>query len=245
MKAILLAAGRGTRISRSVGIPKSTLPIDDGRTIIEHSVKLLIENGIEVVVVTGYMEEHVREALSGYPVRFYYNPFFSVTNSAGSLWMAEKELEGDVIIGNADVFWEQPILDILLGKKDDVIILGDKSRVIVGDYFFKLKDGKIVDHGKTLEPKDRDCEYVGLCFIGSDRVGQFRDNLDDLIRKERYDRWWENALYDYRDEMQIDVRDVGELFWSEVDYYSDYESIQSYIRTRDASLKLRQPPIGK
>ena len=244
MKAILLEAGRGTRISRSVGIPKSTLPIGD-QSIVEHSVRLLIENGIDVVVVTGYMEENVRRALSKYPVKFYYNPFFAVTNSAGSLWMARDELDGDVIIGNADVFWEQPILDILLDSKKGVTILGDKSRTIVGDYFFKLKDGKIVDHGKTLEPKDRDCEYVGLCMIRSDIVKQFKDNLDDLNKKERYDRWWENALYDYRDDLPIKVADVGGLFWSEVDYYSDYESILEYIDTGDSSVKLRQPKIGK
>ena len=46
MKAILLAAGRGTRIARNVEmVPKSTLPID-GEPLIRRSVALLQKAGI-------------------------------------------------------------------------------------------------------------------------------------------------------------------------------------------------------
>ena len=48
MKAILLAAGRGTRIARNVEmVPKSTLPID-GEPLIRRSVALLQKAGMPV-----------------------------------------------------------------------------------------------------------------------------------------------------------------------------------------------------
>lgn len=237
MKAILLAAGRGTRISRTVNIPKSTLPIGD-MTIIEHSVDLFKKNGIDVVVVTGFMRTNIEKALENYDVKFYYNPFFSVTNSAGSLWMAESELNDDVIIGNADVYWEQPVLDILLNSKKDVDILADKSRAEIGDYFFKTENEYIVGYGKELKHGERDCEYVGLCKISKNVIDIFRKHLEDLMVNERYDKWWENALYDYKEEMPIHVSDVGDLFWSEVDYYADYECILNYLKTLDPKSKL-------
>ena len=57
MKAILLAAGRGTRISRMVeAVPKSTLPID-GIPLIRHTVELFSSAGIECVVGVGYQKE--------------------------------------------------------------------------------------------------------------------------------------------------------------------------------------------
>ena len=63
MKAILLAAGRGTRISRMVKeIPKSTLPIN-GRPLIQLTVELLQKYGIETVVCVGYQQQAIREAL--------------------------------------------------------------------------------------------------------------------------------------------------------------------------------------
>ena len=65
MKAILLAAGRGTRIARNVEmVPKSTLPID-GEPLIRRSVALLQKAGMQCIVCTGYKEEKVKEALEG------------------------------------------------------------------------------------------------------------------------------------------------------------------------------------
>ena len=61
MKAILLAAGRGTRIARNVEmVPKSTLPID-GEPLIRRSVALLQKAGMQCIVCTGYKEEKVKE----------------------------------------------------------------------------------------------------------------------------------------------------------------------------------------
>ena len=63
MKAILLAAGRGTRIARNVEmVPKSTLPID-GEPLIRRSVALLQIAGMQCIVSNGYKEEKVKEEL--------------------------------------------------------------------------------------------------------------------------------------------------------------------------------------
>ncbi len=60
MKAILLAAGKGTRIARNVErVPKSTLPID-GVPLIRRSVELLQAAGLECIVCTGYEENKPR-----------------------------------------------------------------------------------------------------------------------------------------------------------------------------------------
>lgn len=54
MKAILMAAGRGTRISRTIDDKcKCTLDIG-GQSLIRHTVEMLIKNNIEVHIVVGY-----------------------------------------------------------------------------------------------------------------------------------------------------------------------------------------------
>ena len=71
---------------------------------------MLLEYGVDVTVIVGYRHEDVRQALEGLPVHFVFNPFFDVTNSIGSLWMAREGLmEEDTIIANADVFWGREI----------------------------------------------------------------------------------------------------------------------------------------
>lgn len=63
MKAILLAAGRGTRIARNVEmVPKSTLPID-GEPLIRRSVALLQKAGMQCIVCTGYKERKGKRSI--------------------------------------------------------------------------------------------------------------------------------------------------------------------------------------
>ena len=112
MKAVLLAAGRGTRIARNVEmVPKSTLPVD-GIPLIRRSVSLLQSKGLECVVCTGYREDKIREALDGMvQITYCYNPFYDITNSIASLWFARNELDDDLLVLNADVYFSKDILD--------------------------------------------------------------------------------------------------------------------------------------
>ncbi|MBR3003449.1 MAG: NTP transferase domain-containing protein, partial [Lachnospiraceae bacterium] len=101
MKAILLAAGVGTRIVKDIGpMPKSMLEVD-GQPLIVHTVQLLQKNNMEVTVITGFQHRVIEEALKDLGVTIYYNPFYAVTNSIGSLWYAREELNTDeVFIAN-------------------------------------------------------------------------------------------------------------------------------------------------
>ena len=230
MKAILLAAGRGTRISKRIQeIPKSTLPIGD-KPLIRRTVEMMIAAGIEPIVCVGYKHEKVYEALEGLPVKFFYNPFYDVTNSIASLWFAREELDDDMIVMNADVFFSTDILNKLLDDKRPVILASDKSRTATGDYFFALGDNNCVrKYGKDIPLEERDCEYVGLAKITKDFVPKFKDQLKVLIDSQKHGCWWEEVLYTLSDREQIHTIDVDGMFWSEIDYFDDYQRILNYI----------------
>lgn len=225
MKAILLAAGRGTRISRYIGeSPKSTLDIG-GMPLIKHTTQLLLDNGIAVTVVIGYKKEMVVNALQGLNVKYFYNPFYDVTNSIASLWFAKKELySDDIIIANADVFWEQDILDVLLSDERDQVMLMDSSRNM--DYLFKCDGVRLIAHGKQL--KDFSGEYVGVAKIGRSFLAKFLARLETLIERQHHDLWWENVLYSFIDELEVNVKDISGMFWSEIDFIEDYNKIMEY-----------------
>lgn len=235
MKAILMAAGMGTRISQKTSRPKSLLKVGE-ESIIRHTVKMLQSNGIEdITIIVGFKDEYIREELKDFNVKIYYNPFYRVTNSIASLWFAREELDAkdSIILANADVFWEEDILNDIKNAKEDVIILGDKSRTTVGDYFFKCKDNKIVDYGKELTLENRTCEYVGIAKISKEFIKDFKNNMEILIKNEDYNLWWENILYSLSDEKDIIVRDVEGKFWGEVDTIEDYDRILKYLESKE------------
>lgn len=235
MKAILLAAGRGTRISRMVKeIPKSTLPVD-GTPLIRLTVEMLQRRGIETSVCVGYQQDAIHDALKGYDVNYYVNPFYDVTNSIASLWFARQELEGECLILNADVFVSDTILEMILEDCHPAVMLVDKTRRINGDYFFATTDnGCIKEYGKDLPLQFRSCEYVGIAKISSDFMPVFVNRLNQLINESRHDMWWENTLYSFtnKNEYEIYTKDVEGSFWSEIDYFDDYERILNYLSSQ-------------
>ena len=228
-KAILMAAGRGTRISRAIDDNcKCTLDIG-GMPLIRHTVQMLVDAGVEVHLVVGFQKYRIKESLQGLPVTYHDNIFYSITNSLASLWFAKDELKGDaVILGNADVFWEENLLSVLLEESRDCVMLCDSSRADQGDYLFNVVDGAIVAYGKGLDCQQANCEYVGLALIQGKMVTKCRQRLMQMIEWQRHGDWWEQVLYSMTSERPIWAKDIVGHFWAEIDYIEDYNRILEY-----------------
>lgn len=240
MKAIILAAGVGSRISRHVDKPKCLLEIE-GKSILRRTMEMLLRNDIQPMVVAGYQHQQLEDNLADLSVPIRYNPFFRVTNSLGSLWFARDfiPLDETLFLMNADVFWEQDIMDILLGEKKDALLLADSSlqRLQDGDYFFGCDGERIVKYGKELARSIRTHEYVGVGKVEPSFIPYFTAKMNQLIEDEHYDYWWENILYQCSSERDVYIRDVKGHFWAEVDYIEDYERIMAYIWGREGEQK--------
>lgn len=232
MKAILMAAGKGTRISRMIEeVPKSTLPIN-GVPLIRHTIQMLLEANMEVYVCLGYEKEKIIEALEGLDVTYYNNPLYDITNSIVSLWFAREQIKDDVLLLNADVYFSKKILDKLLSDEHEAVVAMDTGRVEVGDYFFQTVNGCVKKYGKDLPRSERNCEYVGIAKIKKEFSEVFTNQMNKLIDSQQHGRWWEEVLYTMTEEKDIYTIDVKGCFWSEIDYFDDYERILAYIQNQ-------------
>lgn len=234
MKAFLLAAGKGSRISKNIpDIPKCTLDVG-GKPLILRTVEMFLSHGVEVVVIVGYRDWCIRDILKDYPVNIVYNPFYDVTNSIGSLWMAKDYFSAeDTIIANADVFWSKSLFDFICDQKKDVFMLSDIQRVLDGDYFFRTENDVIKDYGKELKVSERSCEYVGIAFIGQKVIGDFLERLILKVSRQEHQCWWENVLYDMTSDRDIYSVDVEGRFWAEIDFIEDYHRIIEYVKNNE------------
>ena len=231
MRALILAAGRGTRISRYLsGKPKCTVDIG-GITLIENTVKKLNNVGIkDIALIVGYKQDEIKKVLNNYNVDFYYNPFYDVTNSVASAWFAKnfiKENE-DIIIMNGDVYLETSLLKNIISEDLSPVLFADNTRREEADYKLFYKDNILIKYGKELEGSDITGEYVGISKIGKNFIKKFKESLEFMIENQKHSLWWENALYRLSDKHNIYVKDVEGKFWAEVDYIEDYERILSF-----------------
>src|SRR6516225_8195377 len=98
MKALILAAGPGTRIQSVHGDrPKCLIRFNDSRsTILDHQIKNLLSAGVNNIgIVVGYEKDqiiqHVATRYGAWRRNFFFieNPIFARTNNTFSLWLAQ------------------------------------------------------------------------------------------------------------------------------------------------------------
>lgn len=233
MRALLLAAGKGTRISRYLsGNPKCTVDIG-GEPLICYTLNLLKKKGItEVAMVLGYKAEIIRETVRDFDVKFYTNPFYDVTNSIASAWFAKEFLKDtdDLLIMNADVFLEEGILDEMMASKYSPVLFSDETRKEEADYKFYYENNILMKYGKELTGADITGEYIGAAKLDADFIPEFVRQLEAMIATQQHSVWWENVLYAMTDRREIYVQNIENKFWAEVDYIEDYERILKYCR---------------
>lgn len=122
MKAIILAAGEGTRLRPyTLDRPKCLVEID-GRSLLDRQLAVLCHRGIdEIILIGGYRAEALRDKAA----RLYLNPRYAETNMAWTLFCAEEELMGEIIISYGDIVYCGKILDDLLASKGDISVAID------------------------------------------------------------------------------------------------------------------------
>jgi choline kinase len=234
MKVIIMAAGVGTRLKKKFGnVPKCCTDVG-GESLIQRTLRLLQTHGLhDVTIITGYQSGLVRSQINPrFKVRYYLNPFFNVTNSVASLWFARKELDGsdDVMLMNADMFFEPTLLDQVMAVNDPAVMFADPRRREEADYKFKYIDGMLKAYGKDLPLSETTGEYIGIAKIHRGFVPDFRTRVDQLIGFQQHGLWWEDALYKMcGDGFAIQVREISDCFWAEVDYIEDYERITAFL----------------
>lgn len=233
MKALLLAAGKGTRISRYLnGKPKCTVEIAPGLPLIQYTVDLLKSKGItDIAIVTGYKKNVIEDLLHDQGIKFYYSPFFDITNSIVSAWFARDFIkDDDIIIMNADVFCEEKLYDKIFETKQSPVMFYDTGRIEEADYKFYCENSKIVKYGKELTPDETSGEYVGIAKMDKEFLPTFVKQIETLVEQQQHSIWWENVLYSLTDKMPITACDIAPMFWAEVDYIEDYERIIEFVK---------------
>lgn len=228
MKAIILAAGRGSRLSAAGwDKPKCLLALNEG-TLLDNLLLSLTENGVkEAAIVVGYRKELVMEAASAHEVNITYveNPDYAETNTINSLWRAAEFVDDDVIYFNADVFFDHRIVAKLMAKKDSTLAVEPKQcgeeevKVVLG------ADRRIVHIGKGFRPAGCDGEFIGIGVFRREIWPDFREALHyyNEVTKER-NLFFEVALDRICDKHIVRAMDISPYPVIEIDTPEDLKA---------------------
>jgi choline kinase len=117
--ALLLAAGTGSRLYPLTQNAPKCLTVVNGRSILERLVSCLNRHGFKrLVVVTGYLENHIRDFLGNQvgslKIEYVFSPLYETTNNSYSLWMARKVINEAFLLVESDLVFDESLLDALL-----------------------------------------------------------------------------------------------------------------------------------
>ena len=229
MKAIILAAGRGSRLyPYTEHIPKCLLDIG-GETIIENQLNHLRDCGVdEVVVVVGFSYKRVEEFLTSYSppgikIKTLYNPFYRNADSLISLWTARCEMNDDIVVMNGDDVFVRGVLEKVIEQRNENICLPVKVKKIYEDEDMKakLKGDLVVEISKhILKPS---AESIGIRIFRGMGVELMKRAIEEEVREEGAEKkWYVSAIKRLITKgYKIKCLDIGGLFWMDVDYPRD------------------------
>ena len=128
MKALILAAGLGSRLQSLTKFKPKALIEVAGKPIMAYQLDALIANGISHIgVVTGYQGDKIRSFVSKfYPnlrVCFFDNPIYDKSNSAYSFWLAKDfVIDSSYIHLNCDIVFSHRLLQYVIQNQNQNVL---------------------------------------------------------------------------------------------------------------------------
>jgi len=224
MKAVILAAGRGTRIRSVHGEhPKCLIEVDN-TTILDHQLDALSMVGInDVAIVVGYEKEQIlahvnARTLFSPRIRFIENPAFAITNNIYSLWLALDWLRGDsFIVLNADVIFDPEILDIAVRPHAPISMIVDP---VWRDETMKvvILDDHVIRMSKTISREEFSGTYIGITVFSKAIQDRFVHKMEEVIAAGRVNEFFNFAVQKLVNEgVPVGYTSTDGLPWAEID----------------------------
>ena len=217
MKAVILAAGKGSRLGKyTEGRPKCLLKLGE-ETVLTREIRLLQECGIrreDIFVVGGYKYEELESIVPNLII----NPCYDTKDNSYSLGLAlEIVHDDDVLILDADLCFEKEILlEIMQDKNENVLMskesadLEESTGIVVGE------DGYVKAIGKQYYGTGY--VYISIFKVGKNTIKPFRKAL--LMEKSQK-TWYPSAITEICDKYRF-VNRVTQQKWHEIDFVEDY-----------------------
>ncbi len=235
MIGMVLAAGAGRRLQPHTDtLPKTLVPVDGDRTILDVSLANFARAGLtDVVVVTGYKaqalqdRQAVLEAAHGVRLELVFNDRAEEWNNAYSLWCARSHFPRGVVLVNGDTIAPVSVTETLLasvGPPSPEVVLALDDRKALGEEEMKVtlsEDGLLTGINKALDPRTAAGEYIGLTLIEPGAAEPLAKALRATFERDPQ-LYYEDGFQEHADRGgRVGAASIGDVEWVEVDDHAD------------------------
>ena len=242
MKAIILAAGEGSRLGDICkGKPKCLISIEEN-SLLEIQINTLHACGIEdITVVRGYEADKID--VPG--LNYYDNTGYAETNMLASLFCAREQLNNDVLVLYSDILYEEQVVRRLIESTHDIALgvmvnwkesISQRDEVALGELEMVYFDSenRLCQIGKrSNEEFETQGQFVGMMKCSGRGAEILKKNYDRLGKHYSGKAFGQADVFEKASlaDLLQDMTDLGVLLhsvilergWIEIDTPEDYQ----------------------
>ena len=241
-KALILAAGLGSRLkSHTQNLPKCMLDFG-GKTLLERQIQAYKNCGVEnITVIRGYKKNKINYK----NLNYIDNSDYENNNILNSIFYGEEVINGDIIIAYSDILFESNVVKRLLDSDHDISAvvdidwqgyyidrkehpLSEAENVIFNSNNEVVKIGKI-----ATEKEEVHGEFIGMIKLTNRGAEIFKQNFHRVKKLYWNKPFQRSKIFQkaYLTDMIQELVDIGtkvhcviiERGWKEIDTVEDYQ----------------------
>jgi len=242
-KAIILAAGIGSRLRPLTDTKPKTLVSVRAKPILGHTLEALTTNGItDIVIIVGYFSDKVRRfCRNTYPnvnFTFIENKEYLNTNNLYSLCLAREHINEDVFILNGDLVFDHSIIKDMKDATTSVVAI-EVGRYLEESMKVRVESDRIVGISKGISPADAYGTSIDVYkFVKSD-IDSLVAGLEKTL-KNGGERAWTEVAFDNlfaSGALEARVCDIGKKQWMEIDTTDDLAEAELKFNPRALEIR--------
>lgn len=230
MKALILAAGFGSRLAPLTNtLPKAMVEVN-GKPIIFQQLDNLKANGVtDITVVSGYQADFLKEKILGaFPeCHIVESRDYAVTNNMYSAYLVRDLFCGlPFLMMNADVFFDASVLKALLEDPSENAVVTEFGRYLEESMKVESQDGRLIHIAKTIPPEDALGTSIDVYKFSAEGSAAFFDCCRDYIESRQEKKLWsEVALNDAMKRVPFYACPLRGR-WFEIDNFDDLKAAE-------------------
>jgi choline kinase len=231
MKALILAAGLGTRLRPITDTrPKAMVEVN-GKPILFKQIDNLLQNSIEdITVIAGYKSEMMIDAInkSYKNVKTIINDVYDKTNNMYSAYLALDDMYGnEFLLMNGDVFYDSEIVEELVKTDYKNSIVVEEGTYNDENMKVTCVDGRIMDISKAISKDNAYGVSIDVYKFSKEGSKVFYDKVKEFIEdKKELNHWTEVALNDVLKLVEFSPCSLKGR-WVEIDNLEDLKRAES------------------
>lgn len=225
MRAIILAAGMGTRLRPiTLETPKSLIVINK-KPLLERQIEFLKEKGIDdIIIVTGYLSHKFEYLKEKYKVKLIYNDKYDLYNNIYTMYLVRNYLK-DAYVIDADVYISKNFIE---KNPQSSAYFSAYKKGFKGEWKLHFDEDLKV---KNIEVADGEGYILsGVSYWKHKDTFKIVKKLEDVVETGEFKNlYWDDIVKNNIGKLNIHIKKISEDSIYEIDNLEELKKVQEIV----------------